>query len=145
MPDFLIKDYTQKTSNDCFRCCLAALLGLPFSGVPNFTEENNGMFWERINNWLNERNLILFKLPFRDYYEFKGVYLVSGLSPRAGMNGRNENLQHMVLMQNGKIILDPHPLRDGLKTREFIYILSSNGPLLTVKFKKEDFGDLFLN
>lgn len=56
------------------------------------------------------------------YYEYKDrYYLVSGKSSRG--------ISHMCIYQNGKLIHDPHPTREGLLTLEYfeeLYKIESN-------------------
>lgn len=111
---------------NCFAACIASLLEMPITEVPNietlFGIEDN-YYWEVLWRWLGhigyelsiderfkcfhgDESKLQFKEILKDQY-----YLVSGKSPRG--------IQHVCIYQNGKLIHDPHPTKDGLLTEDY--------------------------
>ena len=110
-----------KTGNfgDCQRAAIATVLQLDMSEVPHFNEggPDSLEFFDRISEFLNQRGMTLFSIPFQacpleDLLRTMGVnnentvYMLSGTTPR-GVN-------HVVVCKGGKLIHDPHPSNDGL-------------------------------
>jgi hypothetical protein len=96
---------------DCWRCCIASLLHLPASSVPNFVEDDR--WWEATQAWLAERGLgmMLVDLEGCERYPLmpEGVLCIgSGPSPRG-------DWRHSVIVDEGlEVMFDPHPSRAGL-------------------------------
>lgn len=122
---------------NCYAACIASIMELPITEVPNVETlyHIDGSLWIEImlaftnskgydlcsDNMLkrfhpNETGGFDFsgtdengKIP--EYYEYKDkYYLVSGLSPRG--------FSHTCIYQNGKLVHDPHPTKEGLITLE---------------------------
>jgi len=91
---------TGKTGT-CFRTCLASLLNLRESQVPDFKRANLD---PDVNRWLGKNYGLQYKdLPITDPAPL-GYHFILGLSPRGG--------QHCVVGYNGNLTHDPHP-QDG--------------------------------
>ena len=104
---------------DCFRTALACILDLPCDDVPHFMEDNNPDFdvlWERVDEWLHERNLRLFKVAFdcelQELLDMMGrlngdiYYFLSGKS--------KTGVIHTVICYGGQIIHDPSRDNSGI-------------------------------
>ena len=111
---------------NCFAACIASMLDLPISEVPNIEtlygiEEN--FYWEVLWRWLTHLGYELsvddrfrcfhgdeskseYKEQLKDQY-----YLVSGSSPRG-------NFHHITIWQNGKMVHDPHLTKEGITSFE---------------------------
>lgn len=125
---------------NCYAACIASILELPITEVPNvevFYHLDNGYHTEVLLTFLNSKGWDLCtdhmlqrfhpefgfsfdgtdengKIP--QYYEYKDkYYLVSGKSPR--------DVRHICIYQNGKLVHDPHPSREGLTTLDHFYTL----------------------
>jgi hypothetical protein len=116
---------TDDGKGNCFASCVASLLDLPLSDVPNFVEAADMDAAAR--NWLAERGYVYVRLCFPDpeslahtYFEsgMVPIYcILSGISPRVRADGSPK--WHAVVGQVSgygiKIAHDPHPSRAGLK------------------------------
>jgi len=86
----------------CFRTCIASLLDLKESQVPDWPEANQD---PGVDKWLAKRGLKYEEVPVSNHgVRPAGYYFALGLSPRGG--------QHAVIMKDGKLVMDPHP-QDG--------------------------------
>lgn len=97
---------------DCYRTCVAVILGVPAKDVPNFCEggDNNGI--DEAREWLRPQGMGIWQniyLPTTSLNEIlasslqlsPGVpFIVTGKSAR-GVN-------HCVVAQDGKIVCDPY-------------------------------------
>lgn len=92
---------------NCQSACLAMLLGLPLSEVPNFNDyaDYNGAMQE----FLAHRGYTILTFPITDVelraFQ-KGFAIVGGMSPRGRL--------HAVLFRDGELWHDPHPDRGGV-------------------------------
>jgi hypothetical protein len=120
---------------NCYAACIASIMELPITEVPNVEVlfHIDGSYWaEVMHTFLTSRGWELYtnslfqrfhpesgfsfdgtdengKIP--EYYECKDkYYMVSGMSTRGVM--------HMCIFQNGILVHDPHPSKDGLMTHE---------------------------
>jgi hypothetical protein len=106
---------------NCLAACVASVLGLPISDVPNFAELD---YFEGLRKWLSERGLFSVEIRFSKadhcasaYFGYQDCLAVMwGDSPRHDASGKRK--QHAVVGQtNGygmKVVHDPHPSREGL-------------------------------
>jgi hypothetical protein len=102
-------------NGNCQSACLAMLLGLPLSAVPNFLElpgamDDDAISYQAQQDWLNARGWGLVTIqargPFFKRHFSKGYVLVGGKSSRG--------LPHAVVYKDGELWHDPHPERGGL-------------------------------
>jgi len=95
---------------DCWRCCIATILGLRAEDVPNFVEEEN--WWDAATAWLAERGKSMVYVsahPDEGWAQCVGgaLFIASGKSPRG-------DFKHAVVWGAGGVVHDPHPSGDGL-------------------------------
>jgi hypothetical protein len=107
------------SKGDCQSACLASLLDLDISQVPNFLldlPENQGIeFARRINRFLQPFGLMHLELEYRGFCERCKFYDVSDMFHMIyGPSPRDVNTLHAVVGRNGDIFHDPHPSRAGL-------------------------------
>lgn len=112
---------------DCWRCCVAAILGLPASDVPHFqagegARGGDGKYSDLdadTQAWLNDRGLMGVHVGGRNEFRFScwhGIgfqqppLISSGPSERSRGMGRH----HAVVTVGGKVVYDPHPSEAGL-------------------------------
>lgn len=117
---------------NCLAACIASLLEMPITDVPNFEtlySISDTYYYDVLSAWLkhlgfeiyNDSRFMCFhddesKSQYKDEPKDK-YYMVSGLSPRG--------IQHVCIYQNGKLIHDPHPSREGITTEEYFETIVS--------------------
>lgn len=119
---------------NCLAACLASLLEMPISEVPNIETLygiDNNYYWEVLWRWLGhigyeistderfrcfhgDESKSEFKEQLKDKY-----YLVSGKSQRG--------FQHICIYKNGELVHDPHPSKEGIVTEEYFESLEFIG------------------
>lgn len=112
-----------KPKGNCFAACIASILGISLSSIPDLNEPDIGHQTENAIKFLNQYGLTLVEFkPGVTFWDFRNSpYLIaSGLSPRA--NGDPE-FRHGVIVKDGKFIHDPHPSDDFLYGDVTDYIL----------------------
>lgn len=110
---------TDPSKGDCQSACLASLLDLPLSSVPNFLldlpEEAGVEFARRINRFLAPFGLMHLELEYRGFCERCKFYDVDTMYHMIyGPSPRSKDILHAVVGRNGEIFHDPHPSRSGL-------------------------------
>lgn len=125
---------------NCYAACIASILEVPISEVPNvevFFHIDSG-YWHEVmltflssKGWDLSRNDIFGVFhnnnsdSILDGYRASNsmfvdkYYLVSGESPRG--------IQHMCIYQNGILVHDPYPTREGLIRLDEFYSLEKIG------------------
>lgn len=112
---------------DCWRCCVAALLGLPADQVPHFVAGESLNHEAETQRWLKARGYIMISAEPRfqiyAYYD-DGIdvpIMACGPTPRSKKMGQH----HAVLMdKHDKVLYDPHPSEAGLTfiARQFMIL-----------------------
>jgi hypothetical protein len=130
------KDHPEEERGDCFTACIASLVGVELSEIPNFCAYDDE--WpSNCKEWLFERGIV--RVVFSSYpiaesvaEEYKELVLIaSGPGPRGH--------RHAVLWKNNDLLWDPHPSRDGLlKAEEFDMLVVFDG----ARLKRPD-GELY--
>lgn len=102
-------------STNCMQCCVAYMLGLPLSEVPHFAAF--GEEWEAaLEGFVQSQGYALVMLPSN--YEVEADYFASGTTTRG--------TTHMVVMNDGKLVHDPHPSNAGLDKIQCVWILAKS-------------------
>lgn len=89
---------------NCFAACIASILDIPLSTVPDFTDDG---FVEEVAEFLQPRNLLYMRVSKNDpllkqmFGYGKCYHTIEGTSTRGG--------PHACVGMNGKIVFDPHP------------------------------------
>ena len=113
-------DLTFETGN-CGEACVASILEISLDDIPSLHNPDDSLdgeyYCERLRKFLRKFGMTYIDLELRKEYNpmdfFKDCYVITtGPSPRA----TEEWHRHAVVWRNGKIIHDPHPSGDGLKT-----------------------------
>lgn len=99
---------------NCQSACIASLLELPLSAVPNFNhpdDPDSFNYHVRQYAWLETRGLsiLTFDTSEIDLSQSKGWFIAGGKSPRG-------NFLHAVIWHNGKMVHDPHPDGRGIES-----------------------------
>lgn len=108
---------------DCWRCCIAAVLGVDASEVPHFLEQEINDRYNRsmdpdTQEWLNERGLFLacihgsraIGFPRWNRTKIEVPLISCGPTERSRGMGRH----HAVVTIGDTVVYDPHPSEAGL-------------------------------
>ena len=98
-------------SKNCMQCCVSYMLGLPLESVPDFATDGG---WERFSEFVESKGYAAVMLPGNS--EFEADYLASGTTERG--------TSHMVVMNDGKLVHDPHPSNAGLVEVQCVWLLA---------------------
>lgn len=118
-----LNDPAAGTVGDCWRACIASMLGRPRADVPHFVARPETEFdWlEQTQHWLRaeygqELHYVMAKFPVEK--SCSQYVIIVGRSPRG--------LGHAVLASaaTGELVHDPHPSRDGLESITGVFVLS---------------------
>lgn len=96
-------------TGNCLAACVATLLEIPLSTVPNFMRQPN--WYNAFSRWLWERGYAIVSV---NSFHREPVIAI-GQSPR----GR----AHAVIYQYGRLIFDPHPDNTGIRAVDNAYLL----------------------
>jgi hypothetical protein len=93
---------------NCLAACVASLLHLDITEVPNFCQGQEEGWFGRMLDWLRPLGLAAFwfKGP-PTHHLAECPVIVSGVSPRGPW-------LHAVIWRDGAIVHDPHPSRAGI-------------------------------
>jgi hypothetical protein len=126
-----IPKQTQLSENgvigDCWRCCIAAVLGLPAEEVPHFQQlepgKSNNECDADTQRWLTERGYrimyanvmgrsgLIYPVYHSDTFVHQTPPIIAvGPTPRSKGMGRN----HAIVTIGGQMVYDPHPSEAGL-------------------------------
>lgn len=110
---------------NCQSACLATLLGLPLSDVPNWTamECGDAHKFAAMHEWLRGYGWGLVTVARGDMPEWPprhGYFICGGDSPRG--------LYHAVIYRDGELWHDPHPDRGGIASCDTIDVLYPLNP-----------------
>jgi hypothetical protein len=108
---------------DCWRCCVAAVLQIPWNRVPHFNKISNHLTADT-QRWLNKKGYVLVggKITFPRWHGDEKANLpviACGPTPRSRGIGKH----HAVVMVDDKIVYDPHPSEAGLTAITDSYII----------------------
>lgn len=126
-------------TGNCFSACLASVLEIELSEVPNFFEgidpKDNKAWWSALRSWLNPLNLDVMSvgITLNALEEYKNAYLlVGGSSPRG-------NFLHAVIYHGGEMVHDPHESRAGILSidcADLIFLVDPSKPVGPFKTRK---------
>lgn len=110
-------DYKQAIgSKNCMQCSVAYMLGLPVDSVPDFEEQSQRGIpsYDSMECFIESQGFGLVMLPGTSQPECD--YLASGKTKRG--------TSHMVVMNSGHLVHDPHPSDDGLDAVSCIWLIT---------------------
>uniref|UniRef100_A0A6M3IIZ5 Uncharacterized protein n=1 Tax=viral metagenome TaxID=1070528 RepID=A0A6M3IIZ5_9ZZZZ len=109
----------QENTNDCQRACVASILELPLTDVPNFMLPNSDGWVERMQEFTKPYGFLTLNLFFTDGKSeeyLKDCYTIAG-----GESPRSPEREHAVVWKNGKMVHDPSPTRAGIVGKPHSY------------------------
>ena len=109
---------------NCAEAACASIFGLPLSSVPRFYDPEGKpttsyRYWRNFENFCGSQGYYVIRRDAELHIE--AIHLASGPSERG--------CSHMVVMQNGKLLHDPHPSGKGLVKVEQTWLLVPKDPL----------------
>ena len=98
--------------NDCYKACLATVLGLDYEQVPRFIDDDDnllGVWQEMVNDFLDEYDLQCLSVVVGEglLETLKGFYIVSG--PSNNPEYKERGFYHAVVYLDGGLYHDPNP------------------------------------
>jgi hypothetical protein len=127
MPEFVDQEFLSDPDagvvGDCWRACIAGLLGYSRDVVPHFVaQDETELDWlAQTQEWLRKQcgyELHYFAASYPITTSVMGLVIAVGRSPRG--------VGHAVLNDaiTGAMVHDPHPSRDGLVDTTGVFVLS---------------------
>lgn len=109
-------DYKQANgSMNCMQCAAAYMLGFPVEMVPDFAlHEDATLAWDAFHAFFKTHGYAALMLPSTHAPE--SDYLASGSTSRG--------TKHIVVMNDGELVFDPHPSNAGLSKIDCIYVIA---------------------
>lgn len=99
--------------------CLAMMLGMEITDVPNFTSMNltDQERYDAMQEWLATvgYQILTFDKWKGSLWPPRGYYIAGGMTSRGFL--------HAVIMKEGELFHDPHPDREGIKLTENVDLL----------------------
>lgn len=101
---------------DCWRCCVAAVLGLAAEEVPHFLLAKDANLDPDTQRWLNARGSVLVYATTLYFPRYHGEDWVPLPVIACGPSPRSTRLHqhHAVVMLDDQVVYDPHPSEAGL-------------------------------
>jgi hypothetical protein len=102
----------QRTGSDCLRCCVASVLGLSWSEVPDFVKLH-GVEWDvPLSEWARDRGIEVVRVRCTSDGEMlptagRGTWIATGSTTRG--------TSHAVVYRGTEMVHDPHESREGLE------------------------------
>lgn len=95
-------DHSQQTG-DCLRACVASILELPITDIPNFWEQTQDplLFWTLLDTWLTDNHRL--KLLVVKYSEDYAFFFDKILCIAIGQSSSKHCDQHAVVWRNGML------------------------------------------
>jgi hypothetical protein len=127
-------------TGNCQSACLAMLLGVSLSDVPNFAamDGDDNLKYIAQAKWLHDRGwalITIVKWQTLPWPPTKGFYIAGGVSPRGN--------RHSVIYHDGELWHDPHHNGGGIKSVDDIDILYQLQPFGR-RFKPEAEEAIFI-
>ena len=109
-------DYKQANgSMNCMQCAAAYMLGFPVEMVPDFALHADAtLAWDAFHAFFKAHGYAALMLPSTHAPE--SDYLASGSTSRG--------TKHIVVMNDGELVFDPHPSNAGLSKIDCIYVIA---------------------
>lgn len=106
---------------DCHRACIASILELEITDVPNFNEAGEDWFMA-MTDWLEGRGLGVIDAPADETTAcaLNGYWIASGPAARG--------VSHSCVYEGHELVHDPHPDRTGLLEIEHIEVIYQLDP-----------------
>jgi hypothetical protein len=138
VPQRIIGALQDDQRGDCYKCCVASILELPYEDVPHFAMgEPNPLYsmFSNVNLWLRENGIPL-SVDGRYYLAKHVQWTADDIHSQYDYAPQPRNLhpgywiavvksrvysqsQHAIVMKDGEVAFDPSPSRDDPRPYEF--------------------------
>jgi len=116
---------TDKGSGNCMAACLASILEMPLTDVPNFAEHATAVaYWDAFHDWLAGHGMVALRIYLGHMGDEGMIYVEGNIGDQfvilSGRSPRGNNISHAVvgkLSESGwgwDVVHDPHPSGFGL-------------------------------
>ena len=111
---------------NCFQACVASLLEMPLSDVPDFCNLYPKDWFLQFGSWLKPRGMSAIMIKYDDKADLAEV--LKDQYVLAGGKSAVRDIPHEVVWMNGEVMWDPAPEQKGLEGRpdDFIVITILN-------------------
>lgn len=99
------------TNGNCFQACVASIMELPLTNVPNFMDFNDdkGHWWREFGAWLRRRNMFHYSVElaepnrgeWADWLEDKQLIYLGSI--------KSGGVHHALVLKGTNVIHDPWP------------------------------------
>lgn len=116
-------DTAKTEGGNCGEAAVASILGITLIDVPDFRINGRDAeaYWSTFKRFIRSYGYYPYMVP-NGQLVLPVMYLASGPSSRG--------CKHMVVMQDGKLLHDPHPSDEGLLSIDLLHILIPFDPKL---------------
>lgn len=108
----ILHDPDNGLHGNCLSAVLASLLHMQIEEVPVFSSDR---WFKDLNAWLRPRGLAYLWFQDQDFSRTLDAFGIEGLHHEiSGKTSRFSGVSHACVAEDGRLIFDPHPSRDGL-------------------------------
>ncbi len=107
-----------KQNGNCMAAALASIFELTLQDVPSFEDVPDSKWYAALHDWLRGMGFQL--LGWKEEIHFEGYYIVNGRTSR--------DTDHSVVYHNGKMVHDPHALKEGLAKVTSVWAFLPHNP-----------------
>lgn len=109
----VLHDPANGLHGNCLSAVLASLLHLPIDSIPVFSDSDRWV--KELNAWLRPHGLAYLWFQDQDFRRTLDAFGIEGLHHEiSGKTMRFSDVSHACVAEDGRLIFDPHPSRDGL-------------------------------
>lgn len=110
--------YEQISGTDCFRACVAYVLGIDISAVPEACD-GASWDWNVFQHWLADQGMQAVEMTFENGGTLYPVVapvrcILSGESPRECLTGKHAVVADFIGLNGFELIHDPHPSKSWI-------------------------------
>lgn len=101
-----MKTVYQNEKDNCLSACLASILELDITDVPNFYTDDTIEFWRKVNSWLDKKDLKAIAWSDRGLKQIQKNHKDAGYGI-VTMKSKDNNTSHAFVSFNGIVFHDP--------------------------------------
>lgn len=109
----VLHDPASGLHGNCLSAVLASLLHLPIESIPVFSDPDRWL--KDLNAWLRQHGLAYLWFQDKEFSRILEEFGIEGLHHEiSGKTTRFSDYSHACVAEDGRLVFDPHPSRDGL-------------------------------